>query len=538
MAPTSSKAKAIFFQFLERLATDFPIACASDEFYYFPQIRLETPQWQQWDCFSAATIQQVIQQLTLWERELAPLIAAQPTGQLAIDLALFQQVSQTLREQLEEVRAWERQPTFYLTLVGIGLAEALAADDMAAAHQRARGLPDFLDQSSHNLKHVPQLFRDLGLAMVADTRAFLESLAPTIPEIRRAISALDHFDTTLRKLPVKRHFRLDQQLLERIVHSHLNCEMDIAAASHLLDLEIAEMNQLLQAEAARLLATPSAFPPSHWPDWREALAAIPLPQVGPDGWLGRYRQEVDNLAQHCLRQGWLSERLAAACPVHVATVPQYLAAIRTASSYSVIAQHPPVGGTFYILASDGAQALSPESQRELPMLSAHETYPGHHLLDIHRWQMSNYFRRSIEQPIFYEGWACFAEELMWRTGYFIAPADRLLLAKRRLWRAIRGKIDLGLQTGKMKLATAAGYLQETGVPKPHALGVVQKYPLQPAYQLCYTIGLRRFLGLFETYGQQNLNRFVQTVLENGEISFSNLEKLLFNDLPPSRQDAK
>ncbi|MDZ7265385.1 MAG: DUF885 domain-containing protein [candidate division KSB1 bacterium] len=538
MMPTSSKAEAIFFQFLERLAADFPIACASDEFYYFPQVRLQKPRWQQWDCFSSAAINNLTQQMALWEKELSPLVASQPAGELGIDLALFLKISQTLREQLAEVRAWERQPTFYLTLVGIGLAEAMNANDITAADERAKGLPDFLDQARQNLKHVPRLFRDLGLAMLPDTRAYLISLTAAIPGICKAIPALDRFENTLRNLPIEDNFRIDHQLLERIIRAHLNCETSIAEANHLLDLEIYEMNQLLQAEAANLLASPNSSKYQKVPDWREAMAMIPLPTVGPDGWLGRYRQEVNKLAQHCLRQGWLSERMAAECPVHVTSVPQYLAAIRTASSYSVVAQHPPVGGTFYILGGDGAQTMRPESQRELPMLSAHETYPGHHLLDTYRWSMADRFRRSIEQPIFYEGWACFAEELMWRTGYFANAGDRLLLAKRRLWRAIRGKIDLSLQTGMLDLAAASQYLQATGVPKNHAMAVIQKYPLQPGYQLCYTIGLRRFINFFETYGQQNLNRFVQTVLENGEIPFSNLERLLSDALSPRRQDTK
>lgn len=537
MTPTSSKAEAIFFQFLERLATNFPVACASDEFYYFPQIRLEKSPWEQWDCFSATTIDQLGQQLARWERELAPAVGAQSTRQLALDLALFQKVAQTLREQLTEVRAWERQPTFYLTLVGIGLAEAMAATDSAAAKQRAQGLPDFLDQASHNLKNVPQLFRDLGLAMVADTRAYLESLTPAIPEICRALSALDHFEATLRNLTVTNDFRLDQPLLERIVRSHLNCEMTLAEADDLLDREIAEMIQILEAEAAKLLPTPPTALRPKRPDWQEAIALIPLPRVGPDGWIGLYRRQVDHLAQHCVHQGWLPQPLVAACPVRVTAVPQFLSAIRTASSYSVVAQHPPIGGSFYILGGDGSHEISPENQRELPMLSAHETYPGHHLLDTSRWRMTNRFRRCIEQPIFYEGWACFAEELMWHTGYFATPADRLLLAKRRLWRAIRGKIDLGLQTGALNLSTAAQYLQTTGISQQHAVAVVQKYPLQPAYQLCYTIGLRRFIDLFETFGQRNLNRFVQTVMENGEINFLDLQQLLQDALPPSRQGA-
>jgi uncharacterized protein (DUF885 family) len=159
------------------------------------------------------------------------------------------------------------------------------------------------------------------------------------------------------------------------------------------------------------------------------------------------------------------------------------------------------------------------------MTCAHETYPGHHLLDASRWSLARALRRAVEQPIFYEGWACFAEELLRLTGYFSAPSDRLLLAKRRLLHAIRGKVDIGLQTGTMNISTAAEYLKEMGISTERAISLARKYPLNPGYQLCYTLGSRRFLELFDRHGRNNLQKFVQTVLGQGEIHFTDLEKI-------------
>jgi len=160
------------------------------------------------------------------------------------------------------------------------------------------------------------------------------------------------------------------------------------------------------------------------------------------------------------------------------------------------------------------------------MTCAHETYPGHHLLDSSRWGLARSLRRAVEQPIFYEGWACFAEELLRQTGYFSNPGDRLLLARRRLLHAIRAKVDVGLQTGTMNISAAAEYLREAGVSTERAMSSACKYPLNPGYQLCYTLGLRQFLDLFERYGRDNLPDFVQTVLGQGEIHFTDLEKIL------------
>jgi hypothetical protein len=516
----SSSVEAVSHRIFEALARTFPVACASDEFFYFPQVQLPEPQWSTWDCFSSETVTEFVQRLSAWEDEL-DLLTSYPSGlEVQIDIALLQKLARTLREQLSEVRTWEFQPTFYLTLICIGLAEAMASEDPAAKHERARSLPTFLAQANHNLNHVPVLFRDIGLEMVSDTRNYLIFLEKTLPELQPALIALDRFEDALQNVSTREDFLPPRDLLERMLHFHIHCDLDIQEINRTLDQEIDEMQQVLAQEAWSFAS--DQFPHPHW---SEALKSIPMPVVGKDGLIGLYQNEVNRLVKHCLDEGLVLPSLASSCPVRVASMPSYLSAIRTASSYSISPEHPPSGGTFHILHSE----VSDEAQKgylcEYRMLAAHETYPGHHLLDASRWSLAHSCRRAVEQPIFYEGWACFAEELMRLTGYFSAPGDRLLLAKRRLWRAIRGKVDIGLQTGRMNISTAARYLKETGVSTERAMSSARKYPLNPGYQLCYTLGLRRFLDLFDQYGRDNLPDFVQTVLDQGEIHFTNLEKI-------------
>ena len=159
------------------------------------------------------------------------------------------------------------------------------------------------------------------------------------------------------------------------------------------------------------------------------------------------------------------------------------------------------------------------------MLSAHETFPGHHLLDTHRWNLKKTLRQPLEFPLFYEGWACFAEELLFHTGYFSLPEDRMILAQRHLWRAFRAKIELIIHTGRMSLDDAAGYLVRLGWNENQALNTVRKYTLKPGYQLCYTFGLRNFRRLFNQYGTENPRRFVSEIMTQGEIGFDDLAAL-------------
>jgi len=301
--------------------------------------------------------------------------------------------------------------------------------------------------------------------------------------------------------------------------------MDMQEINQTLDLEIKEMQKILNQEASNLVSDKREIRYSQRL-WSEALKSMPVLTTGKDELVGLYRSEVDRLAQHCLEQGLVLPDMVASCPVNVAPMPPFLSAIRTASSYSIPPKHPPIGGNFYILIKHLPDKSPPGYHPEYRMTCAHETYPGHHLLDASRWSLTRPLRRFIEHPIFHEGWACFAEELMRLTGYFSKPGDRLLLARRRLLHAIRAKVDIGLQTGTMDIPAGARFLESNGIARERAMSLTRKYPLNPGYQLCYTLGLRRFRDLFERYGRKDLPGLVREVLNQGEIHFTDLEKLL------------
>ena len=509
------------------LAQAFPVACASDEFFYFPQMRPPEIVWSQWDDFSIDSVNEITSRLSEWESELDRIETDDIL--LQIDLTLLKKLSCTLREQLSQVKVWRTHPTFYLTLACIGLADALQSEDPAAKHERADTMLSFLDQMSQNLDNVPVLFRDLGLEMISDTRNYFHFLHKTLPELHPALTALDRIEQSLRQVSTCDNFYLPPDMLEIVVRSHLNCQMNLPEINHLLDQEINEMQQILSEESDRIIG-PRSMSESAVDHWLKAYQSIPVPEPSNNGMAGLYEKEVYRLAQHCLEKKLIPSALVVSSPVKVELMPSYLAAIRAASSYSIKPEYPAKGGTFYILNTLVSDDTKHRYSREYRMLSAHETWPGHHLLDSSRWNLSRLPRRFIEQPLFYEGWACFAEELMWITGYFSGPIDRLLLAKRRLWRAVRGKVDISMQTGMMDTNTAIKYLKGTGISEEQAVSAARKYPLNPGYQLCYTVGLRRFLDLFDRFGKNSHNEFVKNVLENGEVAFTDLERLLVNNI--------
>ena len=235
---------------------------------------------------------------------------------------------------------------------------------------------------------------------------------------------------------------------------------------------------------------------------------------------------MTRLEEHVRQAEFIPPELQVSLAPQLEEVPANMAAVRASDAYLSLPGTPPRGGIFYVYPHENTPPDRVGRHLEYRITAAHETWPGHHLLDVCRWSLPQLVRRSIEQPLCYEGWACLAEELMQRSGYLDSPWDPYLLARRRIRRAARGLADIGLQSGQMNLADAARLLEKTGIPHGQAATMIQKYLLRPGYQVCYAFGLRQGFDLLETYGANNPSAFAQTLLRQGQIGFGPLEEAL------------
>ena len=498
----------------DSLTVQFPICMASDEFHFFPQARARSLDWSRWDDFSPTALARVIRKLTRWEHDLDQHALHPLPSAHAIDAAMLGRVIRTLREQLARVKVHETQPTFYLTIVGIGLAEALEAGSQAL-EARLKYLPGFLDQARGNLTRIPGLFRDLGVDMLEKQRRWLASLRLSKTYRAPITDAFQRLDAHLRQVSVDEDFRLPTTLYERIAVEHMGCLLTPDEIQRELTQELAETRAILDQSAASLA-------PGR--PWQAVVDALPRPPVPPGGAQQVYRNTISELALHCSSQGLIAAGEVRQCPVMVQGIPDYMRPVRSNAAYSMPPIHPPSGGTFFILET-GQGASVPADYR---LLTAHETYPGHHLLDTGRWRHPRPIRRHIEFPIFYEGWASFAEELMFETGFFSGPVDRMLMAKRRFWRAVRGQIDFDIHMRRQTLDEAAVFLAEQGMDRGRASAMVRRYSLKPGYQLAYTMGRRRFRKLYDESCRKGADpvAFARRVLSQGEIDFNHLAQIL------------
>jgi uncharacterized protein (DUF885 family) len=316
---------------------------------------------------------------------------------------------------------------------------------------------------------------------------------------------------------VRKGFHLEGDVLERVVKEHTGSGLTIREALEELEDEIAVVSHELEGEAGKL---------GHSSDWRAAFSSVPLDAVTEGGKKELLDLEIARLRDHCRLCGFKGLGKEQRDRLETQYLPASLDSIRAADSYNALPGHPFQGGVFYIYRGGSLGMSSGAVHPVYRMTAAHEAYPGHHLLDLNRWNNPEPALRPIEYPLFYEGWACYGEGLMLDTGAFDRPFDRLILLRRRLRHAVRGKVDLQLHAGAIGEAEGAAQLAAVGFPRDRALETVRKYALRPAYQMCYTIGHRRFQRLFNSSGNFDVAGFVNTVLSHGELLFDDLEEIL------------
>lgn len=509
-AEAPARLDALAHEIYAALAAQFPVCLSSDEFHFFPQFKLAGIQAFPWDDFSDGAVQSFLDHSAQWRHALDQLRPRPDTSRPAVSIDLLHRVLTTLEEQLGKVCPHKTQPTFYLTIISIGLAEAME-EDRQVFGRRIKHLPRFLEKATTQLEAVPAVFRDLALDMIPKLLSWMALLPITDGGRQGVLAALDAFAAHLAKLDCLSDFRLPKDLYARVAEFHMGCRMGLDEIAAHLDNEIDAASRDLVAAALRI---------EPGKPWLAVFNGLPCPQTDGDDTAALFRGGIARLRSHCLENGFFDQAELAGSDVAIRTIPAHMAPVRANAAYSMPPGHPPRGGVFYLRPSAG-QPLP----RDMMLLAAHETYPGHHLLDTIRWRLAQPLRRSLEFPLFYEGWASFGEEILFDTGFFSGPADRLMMAKRRFWRAMRGRADFRIHTGRWRLSDAASALADVGlVPPEQALAMVRRYALKPGYQLSYAIGRCRFRQIYEAYLGRGKTpaQFARQALSRGEIGFDHL----------------
>jgi uncharacterized protein (DUF885 family) len=170
-------------------------------------------------------------------------------------------------------------------------------------------------------------------------------------------------------------------------------------------------------------------------------------------------------------------------------------------------------------------------------LAYHEGIPGHHFQRSIQLELEGLpvFRRVVPFNAYLEGWALYAEQLMYESGYYKDdPFGNLGRLQAEMWRACRLVVDPGIHYKKWTREEAIKYMvDQTGMSESEVVTEVERYIVEPGQACSYKIGMIKILELRERAKQAlgdkfDLGKFHRVVLQNGCVPLDVLEETVEN----------
>ncbi len=535
MPQSQEKFAQSYFDFL---AKRFPVMCASDEFHFLPRAVEASRYYDRIESFDAASIEEDIFALREFQRQFNLAASGEVDLEKLTDLELLNCSVAGILIELDENRLWRHNPLMYLKIAFIGLDHALtkpAGDNKERLERtlaRLRAIPRLLKQATENIDQVPATYHQASLAMLNDCERYLGETAQCLNNLDRGRLA-DAFENTRGVLAVFGRFlsSLDPAPDREFAVPDLEATLrhrfgSVRNLSEIFEIAVEEWREnLTELEKIQEDMAPGK-------SWRQLYHDYCPAEADGIDTITLYRREMERLKSFFDSHGFRGVP-AAGLPV-VCQTPAYLQSVRASASFSAAFSKDPGEKDFFFITTqqhqrdhESSELLRKRFHREYKFLTAHETFPGHYLLDSTRRMIQNPVRSQIESPLFYEGWAYYVESLLTEFGYADRPMDRLIDRKRRLWRAARCQIDVGLNSQRLVPDDAIRLLTTAGFSPEEARAQVDRFRLNPGYQLCYSLGRFEILRLREAYaGQMGHERFHRLLLEGGELPFQLIDKRL------------
>jgi uncharacterized protein (DUF885 family) len=532
-------------EYFNYLAQCFPVMCASDEFHFLPRAQAAVNFYDKLDNLDSVAIEESIDKIKSFQKAFARLDESEKPLETRIDLQILQANIAGFLIEFDKKRTWQYNPLLYLKIAFIGLDHALSkpADEDGARVDRViarlSAIHRVLAQAIKNIAAVPETYHQASRSMIADCRQYLKWVADELIErvsgklsanlpgyLEKSTAGLDALERFLSSLSPQPDEQFAVETLGRTLKNHF---LSARSVDEIYQMAVEDW----QANLGLLDKLKSEIDPSS--SWQDLYHGYFPSDIDKTDTMALYQEEIERLQSFFTNQGFSAEDINT--PLEIAETPVYLRSVRGAASFAAaLTADVREKSYFYItahLAGHGNDQtdtlLKKRFHREFKLLTAHETIPGHHFLDSVRRKLNNPVRRQIESPLYYEGWASYAEFLLIDAGYITSPMDLLVDYKRRLWRSARCQVDVGLTTGKIKLDDAIHLITACGFSPEEAHRQVDRFRLNPGYQLCYSLGCHEFKQLKTSCGRQmNETDFHTFLLEGGELPFHLIKKRFDN----------
>jgi len=493
---------------------------------------------------SAEAMQRRDREATAWlERFDALPPAADLDDEIDRRLAVAQLRGQQL---LAEWPTWRRDPAAYLSITFFSLLmpyvhrlhpeEYLVEDTLGKLAQ----LPDVLAACRDNLdaELAAPLIVGRGLGQARTGRAFVtaslpgmigdERLAARVREAAEPAAAA--FDETSAFLQDFQHkARGDWRMGDRL-YSALLTERELlgygAAELHergerayaSLDAELGELTRAISRDSA-------TGESADWHALIESLQDDHPPTL--EAMRAEYEAETERARRFARERGIVTFAQGEEC--RVVPSPEFQRPILSVASYM---PPPPLTanrvGHFFVPYAPAdftedqvRQRLETNSRAQIPTISVHEAYPGHH------WHLSwsanstRTLRKVHRTPYFSEGWALYVETVMRDEGYFTDTRHELAHVEARAFRAARIVVDTALHCGEMTVEQAEAFLVEkTALSAGTAKGEVSRYCAWPTQAPSYLTGCLEIESIRDEYlarGLGSRREFHDTIAGSGSL---------------------
>lgn len=452
-----------------------------------------------------------------------------PAGELRGDSYWDRQILEhAIRAQLldvEEVRPWRKNPSWYNDQVAGGLA-SLASREFAPVAERVpllvarmEAIPAVTAAARANLvaAEVPRLWAEDGVRNVRGTVSFLrddlpralaaQGMANIPPELRarfeaahaRAVAEMEAYAAWTERELLPRatgDFRLGKDVFERKLAYEEHVDLTAEQLREINEAAIRRYHAWVAREAARI--DPARSPVA-------IMDSVTRVHPSPERLLATARAQLDTIRRFIVDHGIVtlpSDRM----PM-VRETPEYarqgFASMDTPGPFETVATE-----AFYNI-TNVDPAWTPEQKEQhltyfnypgLLGITVHESMPGHFVQLLYMPQIPTEVRKVFLPASVIEGWAHYTEQMMVDAGLGGGdPAVRLGQLRRALQRHARWNAGLSMHAFGAGVEDAAKRFEEIAYFAPFpALRETQRGTNDPTY-LYYALGRMQILKLRDDY---------------------------------------
>lgn len=472
----------------------------------------------------------------------------------ALELRLCRENVLERRLELDELRAWERDPQVYANEVTNGLLWLAEYPTdrprtrLAAVMARERELPRLLREARANLRNPPPVFVKVGEQAFQGLLPLLEHDLPAAFQglggdaFRRttasAAAAVRSFLAWLRtdlEPRAQGAFALGPELFARHLRWAEGVDTPVQDLLDLAERELAVQEARFREQAGRV--APGEGPGAAW-------ARIQADHPAAGALVAEAASQLETL------EAFVRARQLMTIPPHeplvTAPTPGALQGL-FAAQYMVGPFEPVALPARYYLTLPGPDFTPAEQEEHLreftrPILwntSIHEAIPGHFLQGLHTRRLKDPLRTSSRfmNNTFVEGWAHYCEQLMVEAGFRPDdPAYPFAQTKDALLRLCRMVVGIRMHTRGMDLEEATRFFQAHGfMGEGPARTEAERGAYDPLY-LYYTFGKLELLRLREDCRRKegeafSLLRFHDRILASGQVPLWFHRAVLLGEAP-------